>query len=138
MQKAWLLRTDEDHKLVQSDWQINDIKEYSKRHPKSVYRLTPIVTTRTLPQNSLYWVFLDKIAEETGNLPEDLHLYFKSTLLPRKIVTIKGKKNTYTVERLTSTRDLNKIDFGEYMDKISSITGVAIPDPIEAGYLPNR
>lgn len=95
---------------------------------------------RTLSQNALYWVFLEQICYETGNEADDLHEFFKSRLLPKKLITIHGKKGDYDIERVKSTTELTKLEFGEYMDKISAMTGVAIP-VTEAwkeanGYLP--
>jgi hypothetical protein len=41
---------------------------------------------RSIDQNSLYWLWLTCISEETGNDKEDLHSYFKERYLDRHIV----------------------------------------------------
>lgn len=92
------------------------------------YRIEPLISTRSMSQNSLYHLFLDVICRETGNDHNALHEFLKRELLPPKIikVIIKGKETERKIP--ASTTDLNKTDFGDYMDKISSLTGVPIPD----------
>ena len=46
---------------------------------------------RSLDQNSLYWVYLGVIANETGHTEEELHRIFKGLFLPKKKVTLQGK-----------------------------------------------
>ena len=79
---------------------------------------------RTLSQNDFYWLYLGVIERETGNLATDLHELFKRKLLPpipKKILGVEFKIPA-------STTTLNKIEFGEYLDKISAMTCVPIPD----------
>jgi hypothetical protein len=95
------------------------------------YRIEPLVSTRSMSQNSLYWLYLEVIQRETGNQATELHEYFKRELLPPKFikVIIKGKE----IERKipASTTELNKTDFIDYLDKISALCGVAIPNTEE-------
>lgn len=91
---------------------------------------------RTLTQNAYYWVYLTVLEREFGNAADDLHDYFKHKFLPRDFVTIRGKKGKVTFERIKSTTKLSKLEFGEYLDKIAEATGVPLPNPQEAGYLP--
>ena len=84
---------------------------------------------RTLSQNALYWLFLDVIEKDTGNNASDLHEFFKAKLLPPKFIVIKGKKGLHEVKVPRSTTELGKVDFGEYMDKISAMVGIKVPDP---------
>lgn len=83
---------------------------------------------RSMSQNALYWLYLEIISNETGNYPEDLHEFFKRKFLPRKIVKIQGKNKTFDLEKIKSTTKLDKTEFGEYLKKIESLTGVPIPD----------
>lgn len=79
---------------------------------------------RTLAQNDFYWLYLGVIERETGNNATDLHELFKRKFLPpipKKILGIEFKLPA-------STTNLNKIEFGEYLEKICAITGVPIPD----------
>lgn len=94
---------------------------------------------RSLSQNSYYWVFVTIIARETGNNEDELHEFFKQKFLPMKKIVLRGKDTTeHVFTRLTSTTELNKVDFGDYLTKISALTGVPLPDPKEAGYIPNK
>ena len=108
----------------------------SEREGKRM-KIEPVVTPRTTLQNNYYWLYLSIIELETGNNANDLHEYFKRKfLLPVFIsITIKGVKKEVKIPRTTTK--LNKIEFGEYLDKICAETDVPLPDPIEAGYLPH-
>lgn len=78
---------------------------------------------RSLDQNSFYWLYLGVIERETGNLATDLHELFKRKFLPpipKKILGVEFKIPA-------STTELNKAEFGEYLDKISALTNIAIP-----------
>lgn len=78
---------------------------------------------RSLDQNAFYWLYIGVIEKETGNLATDLHELFKRKFLPpipKKILGIEFKLPA-------STKDLSKIEFGEYLDKISAFTEIPIP-----------
>ena len=92
---------------------------------------------RTLSQNNLYWVFLQKIEFETGNIATDLHEDFKRRFLPPRFIHIKGKGSVRELKIPGSTTELSKIQMGEYMDKISADSEIAIPSAEEAGYMTN-
>ena len=79
---------------------------------------------RTLKQNSYYWFYLSIISIETGELENDLHDYFKRKLLPPRFKTILGKE----VKLPATTTELNSKEFTDYMEKISALTSIPIPD----------
>lgn len=79
---------------------------------------------RTINQNSFYWLYLGVIADETGEDIYDLHRFLKRKLLPPEFKEILGE----TIKLPASTTELNKIDFGRYMEKICALTGVPIPE----------
>ena len=64
---------------------------------------------------------------------DDLHEWFKRHLLPPRFLKVRGEE----LKVPASTTDLDKVAFGEYLDKICALTGVPLPDPIAAGYLPH-
>ena len=90
---------------------------------------------RSTQQNSFYWFFLGLIEESTGQDANERHEIFKRLFLPPRFVKYKGKE----IKLPSSTTGLNKADFGDYLDKISAETGIAIPDPIQAdNYIANN
>lgn len=95
------------------------------------FRIEPLISTRSMSQNSLYHLFLDVICKETGNDHNNLHEYLKRELLPPKFIKVMiGKKE---IERKipASTTELKRGEFCDYLDKISSECGVAIPNTEE-------
>lgn len=78
---------------------------------------------RSLEQNSFYWLYLGVIERETGNNATDLHELFKRKFLPPIPKKILGTEFKIPA----STSNLNKIEFGEYLDKISALTNIPIP-----------
>jgi len=85
---------------------------------------------RTNNQNRFYWFYLGIISSETGDDSNSLHEYFRRTFLPPKFITVMGKE----IKIPTSTTELSKIEFGEYMDRISADTEIEIPNPCENGF----
>ena len=86
-------------KLKDAHWVV-EVKQYRKR--------------RTIPQNSLYWVFLNCIAKETGNDSNTLHDYFREKFLGWKEYEAFGE----TKRRLISTTDLDTKQFNYYLESI--------------------
>lgn len=120
----------------QSDTQralyVQDLKENVGKK----YKIERIIPVRSLSQNAMYWAYLGTIEKETGNLVNDLHEYFKRTLLHPKFINVMGKE----IKIPASTTDLTKVQFGEYLDKISAESGVPLPtrEELEAmGYILN-
>lgn len=113
-----------------SDFNRSRLKEILKENDGKVFKLEMMKSTRTKSQNSFYFLYLNVIEQETGNNSNDLHEYFKRTLLHPKFITVMGQE----IKIPASTTELSKHEFGEYLDKISALTGVPIPDPKDAGY----
>ena len=124
-----------------SDFNLARWNDFKKQNEGRWVKIDKPKLVRSLSQNAFYWVYLGIVSHDTGNDADDLHEYFKSKLMPKKIVKIHGKKGDYDIERVKSTTELSKLEFGEYMDKISAITEVPIPDSkewlIANGYTPN-
>lgn len=124
-----------------SDFNSARWHDFLKNNESKWIRIEKPKVVRTLSQNSTYWLYLDMISRETGNEATDLHEFFKQKLLPRKLVVIKGRKTAHQYEKVQSTTELSKLEFGEYIDRIGALTGIPLPDidlwKAENGYLPS-
>ena len=97
--------------------------QFLKDNEGKIVNVEKYIPIRSNQQNRFYWVYLGLIEAETGNIADDLHEYFKRVFLPPKFITYKGKE----IKIPSSTTELTKAEFGDYMDKISVETGVSIP-----------
>jgi len=83
---------------------------------------------RTISQNRLERLWLACIEAETGNDSNELHDYFKQKWIAPKEVLIFGEKKL-----IYSTRDLNTIQFKNFLDKIqvfaSTELSITLPIP---------
>lgn len=84
---------------------------------------------RSIDQNSLYWMWLALVEDETGNRKSDLHDVFRAKFLHVFEREVLGE----TVRELPSTTKLDTKQFAEYMKKIdvfcSSELGIVCPHP---------
>jgi len=123
-----------------SEYNLQRWNEWCKNHIGEHIRIERPEPIRSLSQNALYWVWLAKVAQETGNEQSDMHEYFKSKFLPKRLIKIKGKNGEHEVESIGSTTELSKADFGFYLDKCAAHCGIPLPtrEEIEAmGYIRN-
>ncbi len=107
-----------------SDFNEERFRQYCKENLGKVMHIEPVVSTRSLSQNKLYWKYLGIIEMETGNNADDLHEYFRRTLLAPKWLKVMGKD----IKVPQSTTNLKKHEFIDYMDKIYALTNVPVPD----------
>lgn len=108
------------------------VLDYVSKLPDSkLYDITINIhrQTRTIPQNKLYWMWINCISRETGNEPSDLHEYFGGKWLPKDSYLIFGVVNLKPL----STTKLNTAEFTAYLDKIQTFTsselGIVLPQP---------
>ena len=84
---------------------------------------------RSISQNSLYWMWLTCIEQETGNDKNELHEFFKNEILGRKCLYIGDYESLVTV----STTELNTAQFKQYLDKIQIFANtelsIILPNP---------
>lgn len=83
--------------------------------------------TRSLESNALYWVgYVKPLSEHTGYTPNEMHAYLKARFLPTakrktKILLLHDQDGTvideYEID-LSTTTDLNKLEFGDYLRDI--------------------
>lgn len=88
---------------------------------------------RSLDQNALLWFYYRLVSQDTGDNEQDLHEYFKRKCLPPQFKKIMG----VTVKLPASTKTLKKHEMSEYLDRISFLTNVPIPDTEEYKSLRN-
>jgi len=130
---TYILTVEEGKLSAGSELNKARLQEELSQNEGKRYKLTKEQTKRSINQNSFYWLYLGIIERETGNSSNDLHEYFKRELLPPKFIKLKGKEHKVT----RSTTELNKVEFGEYMEKICAECSVPIPDPQDAGFISN-
>ena len=91
---------------------------------------------RSLNQNSyLFGVVYKVIADHTGNTIDELHEVFKRMFLTPRFIVYKEKE----IKVPSSTSDLNKVEFGEYIERIRAevaTMGVIIPEALTQGEAP--
>jgi len=77
-------------------------------------------STRTLPQNSLYWVYLNWLIHHAGLKdkghfdPYALHVNLKQHLIAEKAL----HKDVFVAVEEATTTNLDKKQFGEYIDAV--------------------
>lgn len=139
MSKAFIATITNGRIALGSEHNIARFNDWAKLNEGKAVRIERDVPIRSLSQNAFYWAWLGKVEQETGNASEDMHIYFRSIFLPKRIVKIKGKKE-HQLETLGSTTKLSKVEFGEYMEKCARHTGIPLPTPeeiAEMGYISN-
>lgn len=93
--------------------------------------------TRSLQQNAYYWgVVIEAIADHTGYPPDDVHELMKQMFIPKRLAVQDGNGEIVGDYVLGgSTRTMNKLAFGDFMESIrrwaATELDVVIPDPNE-------
>ena len=112
------------------------------RHALAGWRRCDVVVTiekrhatRSLQANRYYWgVVVHHISEHTGYTPEETHEALKTMFLPKKLAML-GQNGDVQGELVIggSTAKLNKIEFGDYINRIREwardTLQVEIPQP---------
>ena len=111
---------------------VNFFKEIKETDfENKTYSLSLLKSTkkRSLPQNKLYWLYLNCLSVETGNTSNDLHEYFKDKFLNKELIEVLGRQ--ILVE--ASTAKLNTKAFTEYLENIvafaSQELSIKLPNP---------
>jgi hypothetical protein len=116
-----------------SDFNLARFKQWCLDNVGKMVRIEHQLLVRTRSQHNYYWVYLGVISRESGHTPEELHQWAKKKFLPHKFATVMNEE----VELTPTTKTLSKAEFGELLDRICAETGVPLPDPQAAGYLPH-
>lgn len=91
--------------------------------------------TRSQLQNRYYWgVVIALLSEHTGYTPDEVHDCMKMQFIPKRMAVADGNGVIHGEYVLGgSTREMNTIDFGDYMESIrewaAETLDVVIPDP---------
>jgi hypothetical protein len=112
-----------------SPYNASRLKQHLLENEGKIFTVEQHIENRTGQQNRFYWKYLELIELETGNNATTLHEYFKRTLLPPKFQEIKVNGEIKEFKIPASTTELSKLAMGEYLDKISALTGIQVPDP---------
>ena len=111
------------------------IEAWAKRQRDGEYTATfeRLHATRSLDQNALYFAgFVKPLADEFGWTQNDMHAYLKARFLPEhkrktKTLTMINRRTGEVIDQLvvdlSSTTQLNKIEFGEYLRDIQVWAG---------------
>jgi hypothetical protein len=102
---------------------------------EGVITFEPRKAARSVLQNRYYWgVVVDLLSDHTGFSPEELHEILKAKFLPKKLAVCDGNgevQGEFVIGG--STAKLNKLEFGEYVERIrqwaAESLDVVIPDP---------
>lgn len=85
------------------------------------------VQNRSIQQNRLWWAIMSIVGNEIGMSKEELHEVCKYKFLKREMVI---PATGEVVEYLESTTKLNKVEFGELIEKLTiwaGEMGITIP-----------
>jgi hypothetical protein len=91
--------------------------------------------SRSLEQNAYYWgVVVQMLSDHTGYTPDELHDVLKMKFIPKRLAVCDGNGEVRDEFVLGgSTRKLNTLEFGEYLEQIrqwaAETLDVIIPDP---------
>lgn len=113
-------------KVIASPYYRTFLNTKFKKGDKVTISITNKKPNRTLAQNNYYWVYVNLIAQETGEDADALHELFKKKFIGNRVVDIMGEQ----VEITGSTKTLKRLGFGEFIDKIAELTSI-LPPPIE-------
>ena len=108
-----------------SEFNKSRFRQWLNDNENKMVRIEIPENKRTLSQNSYYWFYLSIVERETGNLASDLHEWCKRKFLPPKFIKINGEE----IKIPGSTTELNKIEMGEFLEKISAWCEITLPDP---------
>ena len=99
-----------------------------------IVTINRIKSHRTIPQNKLYRLWLNLIADETGHTDNELHAYFKAAFLEKQYKVVFNEQ----VEIEASTTRLSTKEFTTFLDKIylfsSETLGIILPKPDDIGF----
>ncbi len=115
-------------RTVNEDVKQNAIKAIQGLEGVWDIRIEKYKKDRTKAQNSLMWLWLGIISNDTGESPENLHNIFKLRFLGTEKIQSMG----YSIEIPKSTTKLTTQEFTDYLDKIEGLAlsiDIRLPHP---------
>jgi hypothetical protein len=117
--------------------------KWKARHEGGRFVIFEDKDERSLGQLRLYRAWLDRMCDQTGNDPDDMHEYLIDKCAPTVVTTIKGRKKTIEVERKKRTSgghkfSMDKLEMQTFMERCAALTQFPLPTPEELealGYL---
>lgn len=100
---------------------VNHIMTLDLRRAQSV-EIKQYRKVRSLAQNRLMWMWINEIAEYTGDDPDDIHEILKRSLLG----TIHKEALGYSGEVSRSTTQLTTSEMTQYLERIEDTARVAM------------
>lgn len=117
-------------KTINDDVKNNAIKAIQGLEGVYDITITKYKKDRTKSQNSLMWLWLGIISNDTGESPENLHNIFKLRFLGTEKIQSMG----YSIEIPKSTTKLTTQEFTDYLDKIEGLAisiDIRLPHPAD-------
>lgn len=103
------------------------------------------VEERSGGQLRMYRAWLNRLCEQTGNDPDELHEFLIEKCAPFIVSTIKGPKGSVEIEQKKRTSggtklSMDKLEMSEFMERCAALTQFPLPTPEELealGYIHN-
>lgn len=129
MQKANLIKRNGEVKMDKSFELMCSLL----RNGEYVVEIKRKAKPRTIPQNSLMWMWFQCMEDATGTSKEDFHDYYKARFLSKEVLI--GNRWVMVVG---STKELNTLQMTAYLEKIKADAavefGVILPLPEDKYY----
>lgn len=113
-----------DGKLILNDKKVFDNFIVKLKDSVVELRVRKWRNKRSIPQNSLYWLWVGIMADDLGYDPDELHQSLKAMFLIDK---------SKRVPLVRSTTVLNKLEFTQYLDRVERLAsvelGIILPQP---------
>jgi hypothetical protein len=118
---------------------------WKEMHPNALIVLDEFKEDHSGNQLRLYRAWLNRLCEQTGNDPDELHEFLILKCAPVVVSTIKGSKGAVEIEQKKRTSgghklSMDKLEMTEFMQRCAALTQFSLPteeELISMGYIPN-
>lgn len=108
---------------------VKYLQAFDIKRPLEV-EIRAVPKIRSVPQNRLYWLYVNCIAEFTGDTPKRMHQALGDEYLPKVEVELGNKTKQVTM----STTELTTIQMSAYIERLiihGAELGLVMPDPAD-------